>query len=417
MSARKRVLVAEAADAVRTVAESVLRQNGFEVIAVSSADKAKEVLQFARPDLMIMGADLATSDNRPYYEKVQNDPKTSSIPLLVFESVEHIDVPFPPEVIIPRPFDPKDLIDRVRTFSGSGDLRPSRGGPLATASVDDEFLDAALGLDRIHVTDSEVLNRTSTGLKVPTPQHPDHVAAFSSEEPDAKAHVESQKVESLIVNEDQTDIRRTTGKVSAPPPATSGASKLEIMSDQYGMTDPDAFKGQHSEPKHDYDWFISSIRDENAPATTTKPAAKAPSSDSQSLNIAHTPSMLDPHTPGPASPVESQSVPERPAAQSRTVGVEKFIDEFKREIELLRSSEPDGIFVEDGKSSAENGQSLSWEETLEHVTPQQVELFTRQLAKEIGERVAEKLVSRIDPNKLLQLIKTEILTRQKRPGS
>ena len=53
---RKRVLIVEGADAVRGVAESVLRQNGYEVIAVSSGEKAKEVLQYARPDLIVLGA-------------------------------------------------------------------------------------------------------------------------------------------------------------------------------------------------------------------------------------------------------------------------------------------------------------------------------------------------------------------------
>ena len=41
----KRILIIEAADAVRGIAENVLRQNGYEVISVSDAEKALEVLQ------------------------------------------------------------------------------------------------------------------------------------------------------------------------------------------------------------------------------------------------------------------------------------------------------------------------------------------------------------------------------------
>lgn len=104
---RKRVLVAHAADATRSIAETVLRQNGYDVIALASADKAKEVLQFARPDLIIVGADLMAPDEHPFYEKIQANPKTSSVPLLIFEPEQPMDLPFPPEVIVPQPFDPK----------------------------------------------------------------------------------------------------------------------------------------------------------------------------------------------------------------------------------------------------------------------------------------------------------------------
>ena len=40
---RKRVLLAEQSDAIRGVAETVLRQNGFEVIPITTAEKALEV--------------------------------------------------------------------------------------------------------------------------------------------------------------------------------------------------------------------------------------------------------------------------------------------------------------------------------------------------------------------------------------
>ena len=118
---RKRVLVAHTADATRSIAEAVLRQNGYDVIAVPTAEKAKEVLQFARPDLIIVGADLLGQDQHPFYEKIQANPKTASVPLLLFEPLQPMDLPFPPEVIVPQPFDPKDLIQRVMTFSGQSD--------------------------------------------------------------------------------------------------------------------------------------------------------------------------------------------------------------------------------------------------------------------------------------------------------
>ncbi|HWR82677.1 MAG TPA: response regulator, partial [Candidatus Deferrimicrobium sp.] len=99
---RKRVLLAEQSDATRSVAESLLRQNGFEVISVAAAENALEVLKFTRPDLIILGGDMTTPDRKPLYERIRNDSKTSAIALLLFDTAAS-DLPFPPEVIIPRP--------------------------------------------------------------------------------------------------------------------------------------------------------------------------------------------------------------------------------------------------------------------------------------------------------------------------
>ena len=82
----RKILVVEQADTMRTVAETVLRQNGYEVIAVSAADKAREVLELSRPDLIIVGADIQTPDGAPFYERLQLDDNTRAIPMLLFES-------------------------------------------------------------------------------------------------------------------------------------------------------------------------------------------------------------------------------------------------------------------------------------------------------------------------------------------
>jgi hypothetical protein len=103
-------------------------------------------------------------------------------------------------------------------------------------------------------------------------------------------------------------------------------------------------------------------------------------------------------------------------SRPKTAGVEKFIDEFKKEIERIRSNEPDSIFVEEQKD-APSGESLKWEESLEKVTTEQVQIFTQQLATSLAEKIAEKIIGRIDPDKLLQLVKAEIIAHHKEKQS
>ena len=116
--------------------------------------------------------------------------------------------------------------------------------------------------------------------------------------------------------------------------------------------------------------------------------------------------MVDPVTPPPA---EKPPKPAEPA-KSGSAGVEKFIDEFKKEVERIHSSEPEMVVIDDVRSEpSTSGKKMVWEEKLEKVTPEQVNLFTRQFTLELAERIAEKIAAKIDPNKLTQLIKNEII--------
>lgn len=399
---RKRVLVAEASDTNRRVAETLLRQNGFEVISVAAVDKAREVLQFSRPDLLIIGGDLMTSNNQPFYDEVTANPKLATIPLMIFEPLTPVDLPFPPEVVIHLPFEPLEFVQRVTTFTGMAN-GPASPNPLSGLAGDDAFLDAALGLDRIDVTNSEVMDRTTlangtTQVKVTT----DKLVGFDHVE--EEKHSDSARVESVMIRDDKT------GQIKQPAPTPTTSNKLEIMKDQYGLVDPASFQPDPATQQHDYDWFINSMREEIGGAP--KPPAPQPPSvavnESGQLRIQARP--LPNEDLRAADTTAAGRMPSTSGVGSRpkTAGVEKFIDEFKKEIERIRSNEPDSIFVEEQKQSVDQD-SLAWEESLEKVTPQQVELFTRQFAAELAEKIAEKIVGKIDPDKLLQLIKAEIL--------
>jgi CheY-like chemotaxis protein len=413
---RKRILVAESADAVRQAVESVLRQNGYDVIAVSAAGKAAEVLQFSRPDLIVAGGDLTDEGHRPFYEIVQNNPKTSSLPLLVIEPADKSSVSLPPEVVITRPIDPKDFLQRVGIFLGQAinTPKPSVANPTNAASTDDSFLDAALGLDRLDVTSSEDMDRTGV-VKVPMSKNATGKVAAYDRTGEDDTMGDSRKVESLIIHDEATDIRPQ----NTQPPKKSegpGTGKIEIMPDQYGISDPEAFQQKPERPTHDYDWFVSAMRDEVASVESKSPTATptsgpkppSPVTDSQKLHVTETASIIDPITSA-VTPL-SVAQPGTGAKRSQTEGVEKFIDEFKREIELLRAREPEPSDMPvSGPTPAPAG-GMTWEEEIEALTADQVRLFTREFSARLAERVAERIVARIDADKLLLLIKDEIVS-------
>jgi DNA-binding response OmpR family regulator len=404
---RKRVLMAEQSDAIRGIAETVLRQNGFEVISVAAAEKALEVLKFSRPDLIIVGADLTTADQKPLYERLQADPKTASIAMLLFDDPDNKDLPFPSEVIIPRPFDPKEFLEKVAVFSGTEpkDVQAvAAANPLDSVGLDDDLLDAALGLDRIDVTDSEVMNRRETGNERSAALTEEKYSGIGMNEKVTKRSKESGKVETVMIREHAENAHGTGDQQQKPQTSQSASGELEILTDQYGLTDAGDAQEDDQSQVHDYEWFINEMRkDVEAPSPPSGDSTKDSVTTSE-LPISEPASMVDPITPPPAT-LSAQT------QQPQASGVEKFINEFKKEVEKAHADATETIMLEAEQTVAgqPDGISKKWEETFENLTAEQMNLFTRQLCADLAEKIAEKIVSKIDADKLLNLIKKEIL--------
>ncbi len=401
---RKKVLVAEAVDTVRSVAETVLRQNGYEVIAVSEPRQIKDVLEFSRPDLIIISADMKADDQTPYYEVIRGDSRSSNLPLLLFEPSDKSDVGFPQEVVIPRPFDPKEFLSKVAVFLGQVENHSSGDHhPLGVPEVDDEFLDAALGLDRIDVTNSEIMDKTSTGLRVDSLKDgPQHTIGMEGQVEDSGP--DYSKVESLMIRDEVAPIQHQS---SQPSPSIEGSGKLEILNDQYGLSEAGKLKAEPEDQVHDYDWFVNTMRDE-AQAKSAEPPSPPAQSDVDKLTFTDPAAVVNPVTPGP----DEQEPPSDTKGPARASGVEKFIDEFKREIEQLRAGEPDDLMETSSETKPGDAKAeMVWDEKLEAVTSEQVAIFTQEFARELGARVAETIVAKIDSEKLLRMVKNELVQR------
>jgi len=401
---------------MRSVAETILRQNGYEVMAVASGDQAEEIMELTRPDLVVVAADMRCSDEKLYHEKLQEDPRTSKVPFLLFEPLDKSSLDFPDEAVIPRPFEPRDFLNRVNVFAGKGeDASKSAGSlPIDGSAVNDEFLDAALGLnetqDGLQVTGSEVMNKT-TGVRIRTGVKSEEKMIGLGEDDDNSGELsDSKRVESLVIDEDVSQISHKPAKAKPKPKPHEGSGKLEILNDQYGLTESGDLTADQPDQVHDYDWFINSIAQDAVPGQTA-PGSPAGPPDSDELTFTDPSAAVDPVTPGPASVGASPSRPPRAGSS----GVEKFIDEFKKEIEQLRSAEHDDLSVgapSPARSKKESG--MTWEETLEKVGPQEVNQFAVEFARELGRAVAEKIVAKIDPDKLLVLIKAELAERRRK---
>lgn len=392
---RKRVLIAEPSDAIRGVAENILRQNGFEVISVSSTDKALEVMELARPDLFLVDAELKTKSQTPLYERLASETRSASIPILIFADPDNKDIPFPEEVIIRKPFDPGEFLERVKVFTGPVLEKQEKvvSNPLDNASLEDDFIDAALGTDNIKITNSEVMDKTTmTGKLRVNAGKAEHIGLdvdHSSNDESSRTN----RVESLVISDDDSDIRAgSKGKPAIDIP--SGTGKLDIISGAEALHNHQALTND----SHDYDWFVSSIKQDDkeseAGGSPTDSASAKPAIETEELSITPTSEVLE--------PMATRAMVTKP--ESHSGNVEKFIDEFKKEVEQFRSEKSESSPVSDqavaAKAELESGLS---EETIKKLSTE--------IAGNLAEKIAQKIVDKLGSDKLLKLVREELLDR------
>lgn len=396
----KRILLAEESETIRKIAESLLRQNGFEVLSMNSGIKAFEVLSFTSPDLILLATDMKFKGETSLFDKLQSDSKTSQLPILLLANEEENDLPLPPEAIIKKPFNPKEFIEKVNLFSGQS--APVSVNPLGGADVEDEFLDAALGLDQLDVTDSEVLDPTLTG-KIKTIPPAEKMIGYEQQQDITS---DTGKVESLMITEDAADIKHSKNIQPKPPKELSGTGKLDILDDQFGIVNQELKTESKEDADHDYNWFLDELsndsnEDAQAQAPPTPPKQQQ---DSQKLSFEDTSSFVDPITPA-----QPQTSPKE------TTSVDKFIDEFKKEVEKFDSEEPESVTIsEPAQKLSKSGSVLHWTDSVEKITPQQIELFKKEFVQTLAEKLAIQITGKIDSDKLLQLLKQEIINRAKK---
>lgn len=413
---RKKILLAEQSDATRSVAETILRQNGFDVVAVTEGAAAVDIIRKGRPDLVLVGAEMVY-ENTPLYQVATGGDAEHKAPVLVFAEAGREVPGVAAETVIPKPFHPRDLLDRVMAFAGRRTEVHAGQGQSAVdplGEIDDDLLDNALGMGatgQINVTESEVMNQTR-GTRTRRNQKRDEDSPEGLPENDPDELDRTGRIESIIISEDATDIRRpATVKGKRPP--TDGGGGLDILPNQYGIGEPGGLQqdpGLDEDPAHDYHWFVSEMqREADAP----------PEEQQQTSQASPTPPTEDLTFTDPASTLEefdSGKYFEKKDKAGESGGVERFIDEFKREVERFQADEPESLTLHEEPDK--KAQSADWEEVVESVTPERVALFTRQLASELAERIAEKIVGKLDADKLAHMIKAEVVaqlrTRQDR---
>ncbi len=447
----KKVLIVEPSLAVRGIAESLLRQNGYEVIAAEKVEAAREILRGSKIDLLLVASDINDDSGQPFFESLGADKSTAMLPLLVLhDSAAGEDIAYPPEAIINKPFTPRDFLDSVAAFGGE-QTPVAESSPFDGADFEDALIDSALGLDKIDVDDAEVLEDDTSvyrkndkgdkvesmigfDVKVPpedTTNTPKKKIAAINLPPETVSPKEKQpappkpepevKEEEFLGHADGLSSKPGLGQLSE-------SSKIEIVTDQYGISTPgdliSAGDTSGGDDNHDYDWFMSELqkegKEESSPPPTSnkKESAALPPPTSNKKESAASPPPA-PQKVVPESPVDQPK--EKAQSPTHTEAVDKFISEFKKEMEKITGDAASNIEVTNVAASPESevpsenipssGKSkLEWEEGLEKITAAEINDFAGKLVESLADRIAHRLVENLDQDIIYHLIKDSIET-------
>jgi CheY-like chemotaxis protein len=301
----KRVLVIEQSLAVRGVAESLLRQNGFDVVSADSPSGAMEILGTSKIDLILVSSEITVESGQPLYEHIGADKSAAAVPILILHDPNSGPEPgYPPESIIAKPFTPRDFLATIGPFVGSEEtVTTSDPTPFSGADFEDALIDSALGLDKIEVDDAEIMeddtgiyrrqNRkgvTESMIGFDLKVNPDDTTkAIRGKIESMKVPAEAEETPETPPDEKPADSApQDDSGEEIPDKGLNESSEIEIITDQYGITSipeaADLIRADDDDKAHDYEWFLSELRREASGEKKPEPVGETPMGPQVSLD-------------------------------------------------------------------------------------------------------------------------------------
>lgn len=233
----KKVIVADASPTIKSVADSLLRQHGCDVVCTSDGLQAWEVVQAERPDLVLVGLNLSGISGLELCRQMSKDQLAGGIPVVLLVGAKD---DFTEEQLISsgarghlkKPFSPRDLLETITRLIGPGKGQPS-GQPGAREGTSQTSCQA------------DVISTTR--------------------------HLDKEPEE--VYNLDWTDLKDMNGERSGTPlkvtsfDASEQDQELLIEKDQFNLIHEQAEDEIEEAPSEqeddeDYDWFVGEMKRE-----------------------------------------------------------------------------------------------------------------------------------------------------------
>lgn len=229
----KKILIADKSITIRSIAESLLRQKGYEVSAAAEQDKALSSIRESPPDLIFLDYSLPSVSLSIFLQTLKSEPELKNVPVVLMFPISELKKQ---ESLIQKehlsylikPFTPKELL--VKT---------------------EEFIQES---------------------KAPTPSSARKKSSIELME-EASAKEVDAFFDNLLPEEGAPS---KTEKVSLPE-----EEEDLILSTSFADTPPDEGEPEEVDKPHDYEWFLDEMKGEGKKPADKKKSASPPKTSSK----------------------------------------------------------------------------------------------------------------------------------------
>ena len=121
----KKVLIVDDEPNIVLSVEFLMKREGYDVVTAADGQEALDMLQDARPDLMILDVMMPRKNGFEVCEAVRSHPQFGSLPILMLtakgrEAEMKKGLSLGADAYVTKPFSTHDLIDRVGALLAGG---------------------------------------------------------------------------------------------------------------------------------------------------------------------------------------------------------------------------------------------------------------------------------------------------------
>jgi len=118
---RGKVLVVEHNATIRSMLESLLKEQGLEVVSFEESDKALDWLGISRADLVLVDNSLPEPGAKAICQEIRKEERLKNIPVIILVSLEEIKQAEQlrqagASDIVVKPFNPRDLLEKIEVY-------------------------------------------------------------------------------------------------------------------------------------------------------------------------------------------------------------------------------------------------------------------------------------------------------------
>jgi CheY-like chemotaxis protein len=345
----KKILVADGSLAVRKLAESLLKRQGYEVLCAEDGASVLDLVKISQPDLIFLDVSLPVLDGHRICKELKGDSKLKDIPVIVLLDAPQMEKEkelrrIGANAFLVKPLNPRDILDNVEKFLKKEDTRPKTPNSPSKDKM------------QIHPEKEKSKTQLAPGNEKSGIDKPEVISALA----------EKNKDEFLDILE-TSDILETL----EAPPSDSG-----------------------SEGPHGFDWFVSELKKEAKEVKQVDLGAQPESKER----------LISAETSSPAH----EKLKEKDKSQKKIKeyrvdedqnGYKNFLDELKAKSEEFAES----LETPGEKSPDQEIPHLNYDKMIKDL----IESVSTKIAQEVAKKIDPEILKQILRDEVKKLLSKE----------